>query len=121
LVNLWTILYLGWLSAILWLSLDSSPPELEGGLLGWDKFQHAAAYAVLTILGGLSLCRFLRSKRACFPVSAAVAVTIGFLVEIAQGLMRAGRFAEWQDALANLLGAIFAVILAACFRSLRSR
>jgi VanZ family protein len=121
--SIWTVLYGGWLALVLWLSLDPSPPEIESELLGWDKFQHAGAYAVMTILGGLNLGQWVRKAFRCWVASGAIAVFIGILLEVAQGLMRAGRFADWQDAAANTLGAVSILLLVAVlgfYRSLRS-
>jgi VanZ family protein len=119
--GVWTAFYIFWLAAILWVSLDPSPPQIaETGLLAWDKFQHAAAYAVMTILGGLGLCRWIRSPRRCWLVSGGIAVVIGVGVEIAQGMMSIGRFADWQDALANTVGVASALLLVVLVRSFRS-
>jgi VanZ family protein len=120
-IFIWNLLYLGWLAIIIWVSLDPSPPAIDLGPLSWDKLQHAGAYFLLTLLGGLSLCQWFRSPGRCWLASAGIAMVIGILVEIAQGLMRAGRFAEWQDAVANALGAVFALALVAAVRSIRSR
>jgi VanZ family protein len=119
--HLWTILYAGWLAAVLWLSLDPSPPGIDIGPLGWDKFQHAAGYGVMTILGGLGLRQWIQPAFRRWPASAAIAVFIGILVEVAQGLMKAGRFPEWQDAAANALGAMAALLLVALVCLVRRR
>jgi VanZ family protein len=120
-IPVWTLLYLCWLAIILWFSLDPSPPAVDLGPLSWDKLQHAGAYFLLTLLGGLSLCQWFRSPDRCWLASAGIAIAVGILVEIAQGLMRAGRFAEWQDAVANGLGAVAALVLVAAVRFFRAR
>ncbi len=113
----WITLYFLWMSAILWLSLDPTPPQIaETGLLAWDKFHHAAAYAMMTILGGLGLRIWIHPPRRCWLVSGAIAVAIGIGVEIAQGMMRLGRFADWQDVVANTVGVVSALLLVALVR-----
>ena len=108
--RLWMVLYAAWLSAILWLSLDPSPPSVDLGPLGWDKFQHAAAYALLTLFGGLSLQRFLRPSLA-WVAAWGIAVLYGAMMEIGQGMLTSHRSADWLDVLANAFGAAAAVLL----------
>ncbi len=115
--GIWTILYILWFIAILWFSLDPSPPQISDmGLLAWDKFQHATAYAMMTILGGLGLCRWIRPPRRCWLVSGGIALFIGVGVEIAQGLMRLGRFADWRDIVANSVGVVIAFLIVTLVR-----
>ncbi len=117
---IWTFLYVLWLATILWLSLDPTPPQItDSGLLAWDKFQHAAAYAVMTLLGGLGLRPWVLSARTRWLVSGGIAVVVGIGVEIGQGMMRLGRFADWQDAVANTVGVLGALALVALVRTLR--
>jgi VanZ family protein len=118
--HLWTILYAGWLAAVIVLSLVPSPPEISIGLLSWDKIQHAGAYGLMTILGGLGLCHFIRSGR-CWPASAAIALLVGILLEGAQGLMNIGRSADLQDWAADAVGAASALFLVVFVRFYRSR
>lgn len=49
------LLFVAWGILILWLSLIPSPPVIETGFLGWDKFQHAFAYGVFTLLAGAGI------------------------------------------------------------------
>lgn len=96
----------GWLAAILWLSLTPDPPEISGDLLGWDKAQHAAAYALLTFLAGRAFELYLTRPGRVWLGATAFAVSLGALLELAQGLMTRVRFADPQDLLANALGAL---------------
>jgi membrane-associated phospholipid phosphatase len=94
---------------IVWLSLTPSPPKISNPILGWDKMQHASAYGLLTLL---ALRSFAGSKPSILAVFLGV-VTFGGVIEIAQGLLTANRYADWQDSLANLLGS-FIVSLMYC-------
>lgn len=109
--RIWIILYAIWIAAVVLLSLDPSPPEIEIELLSWDKLQHAGAYGLMTVLGGLCWCRLIRLPSRCWLVSAGIAVSLGILLEAAQCLMQAGRFADWRDAAANTAGAVGALLL----------
>jgi hypothetical protein len=53
-----------WGGAIVWLSLTPAPPVIKTALLGWDKFQHFAAYGMLTLLGGRAFGGVLIRDRA---------------------------------------------------------
>lgn len=96
----------GWLAAILWLSLTPNPPQLSGDLLGWDKAQHAAAYAVLTFLAGRVLELYFTQHGRAWLVATVFALALGSLLEVAQGLMTRVRFADPQDILANAIGTL---------------
>lgn len=106
----WFFLYGGWLTAVIVLSLDSDPPKIKLGLLSWDKFEHAAAYALMTFLGFMAF-RGERSSRRVAAASAIVAVLLGAALEVGQGMLTSTRLAEGWDLLADALGA-GAVLLA---------
>lgn len=105
------LLFIGWGVAIAWLSLTPSPPKLHSPLIGWDKFQHATAYTVLTFMGGWA---FGRTRRA-FAGAFILAVLYGGAMELAQGFLTVNRTADWLDELANLTGAGVTVVLATLF------
>ena len=99
-------LFLSWLTLILWLSLSSDPPEVKLDFLAWDKARHALAYALLTVLGGWTARGRLVPALIAWGGAALVAVLVGGVIEIAQGMMAVGRLAEWGDLAANALGAL---------------
>lgn len=105
------LLFIAWGSAIAWLSLTPSPPKLQSPLFGWDKFQHAGAYALLTFFGGWT---FGRTRRA-FVGAFMLAVLYGGLMEMAQGYFTDNRMADWCDELANLTGSAVTAVLAILF------
>lgn len=78
----------------------------------WDKLEHAAIYAALTLL-------LLRTQWASRPgVVVAALFTFGVLIELAQS--RTGyRTADWHDALANLVGILAALAAHGLTRRLR--
>ena len=94
----------GYCALILWLSLSSHPPDLSGGLIGWDKAQHAAAYGIMTLLTGRVIELYLTPRRRAWLAAALFALLFGGLVEIAQRAMTQVRFADPLDLLANAVG-----------------
>ncbi len=100
------IFFLAWGVIIAWLSLTPKPLEIEMGFLGWDKFQHAAAYGVLTLLAGWAYGCFSGGVKLCWLRAVATAVILGGLLEAAQGLFTKTRTAELGDLLADLIGAL---------------
>lgn len=109
------LVFVTWGAVVLWLSLIPSPPVPKTGLLGWDKFQHAVAYGLLTLLGfhAFNNCSVFRRRL----IAAAVAsVFFGALVEVAQGMFTTTRTAEAGDLTADIIGAAAACALVFCVR-----
>jgi VanZ family protein len=100
-----------WVMTIAWMSLDPSPPEI-GGVLAWDKLQHVLAYGFLALLIARVLaCRLRGHHRAAWWQAWIAATLFGLLLEILQLAMQKGRSAEWQDLLADALGALIVCVL----------
>ncbi|MFA5515531.1 MAG: VanZ family protein [Desulfuromonadales bacterium] len=106
-----------WMAIILGLSLHSSPPRLDFSLVSWDKFQHAAAYFVLTALAGYALLAYFR-WRSAWLLAFATAVLFGGLLELAQGAFSTVRAAEWMDLAADAVGAGAVLIVVRWLRPL---
>jgi len=99
-----------WTAIICWLSLTSTPPLIPG-ILGWDKLLHVLAYALLTILVAQYLyLHCLDSWKAGF-YAACFAVLYGGLMEVMQLAVQTGRFAEWWDLVADIVGAIAGCVI----------
>lgn len=82
------------------------PGPMVAAVSGYDKFEHLAAYLLLTLwLAGLV-------ERRHYLRSALAAVLFGVVVELAQGLFTATREPEWADVAANAVGAGAALALA---------
>lgn len=84
---------------ILWLALlpgDSAPSGL-----GWDKLNHAVAIAVVTGFAYLALQPLVWAATAAFLYG----TSLGVLIEILQATMTTGRYAEWSDVAADMIGA----------------
>ena len=109
---IWKCAFFVWLTTITVLSLTPHPPVPTQGLLGWDKFQHASAYGVLTFLGALAFRFYLRSSGGRFLAAALLAVVLGGLMELAQAGFTSARSAELGDLLADAVGATVVVGLA---------
>lgn len=106
-----------WGGAVFWLSLVPAPPVPKTGILGWDKFQHAAAYAIFTLLAFHSLSRSSDVRRRL--VGAGItAVIFGGLMEVAQGVFTTTRTAEFGDLVADAVGAAVVCTLIALGRHL---
>jgi VanZ family protein len=102
------LVFIACASAIAWLSLTPSPPSIAHPFLGWDKFQHASAYAILTLTGGWALGGTCRD----FGRALILALIYGGGMELAQGALTRNRTADWLDFLANLTGAATVVLIA---------
>ena len=109
------LLFITWGVSILWLSLTPSPPVPVTGLFGWDKFQHAVAYGLLTLLGYSAFIRFSSFGRRLI-CAAAVSILFGALMEVAQGLFTTTRTAEVGDLAADAIGAVTACAVVICGR-----
>lgn len=99
--------FLVWGMTILVLSLIPSPPQISNPLLSWDKLQHASAYTVLTLFGYLAFSGIADHKRR-ISVSVGVAIGLGALVELFQGVCTVSRQADFRDVVANAVGALTA-------------
>ena len=75
-------------------------------ILGWDKATHFTGYFLLTTwFTGVA-------RRSRYLLVGVSLIAFGGALEIAQGLMREGRTADWFDLLANSLGIATGVTLA---------
>lgn len=115
---IWLAAPLLWAAVILWLSMTPSPPS-PPTFLSWDKLQHAAAYALLTLLTGQVIAPFFRTLRSRWLWAALVAVVYGALMELMQGLLSEVRHADVGDLLANAAGAATALIMVRLWRVLQ--
>lgn len=88
---------------ILWLSLMPSPPRAPG-VLGWDKLQHAAAFAVVALLAGWAFQPLVPRPLMGWCRGGLFAACFGALVEVLQATLTTTRSADWTDFLADLLG-----------------
>ncbi|HEY5973678.1 MAG TPA: VanZ family protein [Geobacteraceae bacterium] len=98
------LLAAGWAGTLCWLSLTPAPPVFHLHVLDWDKLQHAAAFAVLTLFLGSAM--FPSADARCWWKAVLVAVCFGALIEILQGLFPSNRSAELADLVADLVGAL---------------
>ncbi len=102
----WKISFLGWLAMIVVMSLMSNPPLPTEGILAWDKFQHAAAYACLTFFGGMAFTFFNLASAGRWLMAMTISVVTGGILELAQGSLTTVRSAEWVDMLADVAGTL---------------
>lgn len=97
-LGLWRLALTAVTLVILYLALIPAPPS-QG--FGWDKFNHVAAMAVVTVIA----FRTLRpvSLRAVL-LAGLYALLLGALIELLQGTLTTTRSAEWGDLLADAIG-----------------
>ena len=89
--------------AILYLSLVPAPAS-NG--LGWDKANHAAAMACITLM----CYNAIRPAQRAVVFAAGYALLLGILIEILQGCCTV-RAAEWGDLGADVIGTALATVL----------
>ena len=101
------ILFWPALAVVIWGELSPHPPELPGPLM-WDKLDHFIAYFGLALLSTLAW----GLKRSLVWLFLGL-VALGGGMEILQALL--GRDAEWGDFLANDLGILIGLGVAAIY------
>lgn len=94
-----------WMGIIVWLSLTPGPPRLEG-VLGWDKLQHATAYALLAYLAARVFALLCHSLPRAWACALLFTIVLGIALEFAQEMFTVGRRGDVADVLANTLGAL---------------
>lgn len=99
-----------WVAALIFLSLLPGVTA-PTAVLSWDKFNHFAAYFVLTVLSARFLLGWRSAPAHAWLIAACCAFVLGGLLELLQGMMEVGRHAEWGDLLANGVGAATAYVL----------
>lgn len=98
-----------WLVALsLYVLMQALSPHPRGPSLGWDKANHAAAFAALAFSG---LFAFRAQARPLFWVSFLL-FALGLGIEIGQ-LYVPGRSADWADLLADAVGIALGLGIAA--------
>ena len=106
------VMFLPALIVVAWGELTPHPPRLAGPWM-WDKLDHFTAYF------GLSLATLgWGLKRSLVWVFLGV-VALGATLEFLQSLV--GRDGEWGDFIANDLGALLGMVLAAAYLAMPRR
>ncbi len=103
--GLWQGLW--WLAVIVVIVVSLLPPPPVPSMPGSDKLGHLLVYFTL-MAGAVQLHR----GRALW-LSAAALVGLGLGLEFAQDMLTTSRQFEWRDALANTLGVLAGLALAA--------
>lgn len=91
---------------VAYLALTPTPPR-EADLFGWDKLNHASAFAAMAWAAVLGF----REQRMARRTIALALVAYGAGIEIAQ-LWVPGRSCEWGDLLADSVGVAMGMLLA---------
>lgn len=108
----WRVVLAALVLAICWLAFTPMPPTAVD--TGWDKANHALAFAVL----------FVCARRA-FPAAGlvplmAAGLAFGGFIELVQSAVP-GRFAEWSDLAGDAVGLLIGLALNALPGRLRPR
>ena len=93
----WQLLLTVLIAVVCYLALAPAPPHALD--LGWDKLNHAAAFAALTVSGCFG---FPGSRRTVLVVLIGL-LGFGGLIEILQAFVP-GRDCDWHDLLADAVG-----------------
>jgi len=104
-IRRWRWSLAGLVTTVSWLALSPAPPA--GLDTGWDKLNHAGAFAVLTLV---SIFAFARSQRNPWRLLVGL-LCYGAAIEVAQSFTPT-RSAEWGDLLADLIGMAAGAMLA---------
>ncbi len=115
--NYWfTILFIGWVVLITWLSLFSFS-GLDTGTVNIpyaDKVTHLVFYGGFVVLG----CLFVREMKSgkttvtrAIAIMLPTAVIYGIFIELLQYAITENRMAEYGDAIANAIGAGLGALL----------
>ena len=104
--RVWRVVLVLLLIVVSWFALVPVPPRAF--TTGWDKLNHASAFAALALSARLA---FPGGRRAASIVVAAL-LAYGGLIEIVQ-LFVPGRESEWADLLGDAVGVAIGMGLAA--------
>lgn len=100
-------LVIGWVLILLSFYFSLMPAASLPDVGVSDKMEHAAAYALLALwFAGL----YPRSR---YIVIGGALFAMGVIIEIAQGAMHVGRQADVKDVIANTIGIVAGLLLAA--------
>jgi VanZ family protein len=109
----WQLLLFVLVVLVCYLAVAPQPPRNVD--LGWDKLNHASAFAALTLAGCFG---FPGSRRAVLGVLLGI-LALGVLIEIVQYYVP-GRSSEWldlgADAVGMAIGATLALVALRLFR-----
>lgn len=113
--RLWQLMFAGYMLVLGFLSLNPwVRPVSTPSAFSPDKLDHALAYGGLVIIVYLSLAgsslRFRNCAQCAWSAALTIAVIIGILIEIAQGMFTTSRTASVGDAVANACGALVGYI-----------
>ena len=99
----WQLLLFVLIGVVCYLALTPAPPKNLS--LGWDKANHAAAFAALT----LSACFGFPGSRRGVGTMLIALLAFGGLIEILQAYVP-GRDSDWADLLADAVGILCGVV-----------
>lgn len=103
--RLWRALLALLLLAVAWLAFSPAPPPQAD--TGWDKANHALAFAVLAVVAELALWPLPARRRRI----GAGLIVYGALIEVVQSRLPA-RSGEWTDLAADAVGIGIGLLLA---------
>ena len=102
----WWVLGWSWVGLVWYLSLTSSPLDIDMGTSFNDKIGHITAYTWLMFWFGNLYTR--RRTRTGYAI---IFILMGILLEVLQGSLIANREFSYGDMLANTLGVVIGYLL----------
>lgn len=115
LAKFWYTVLVCYLSILGFFSLNPwIKPASTDSAFSPDKLDHAIAYGGLAIITFFCLtkpsCKYTNNISRAWIASLIIAVLIGILIEIAQGLFTYNRTGSTEDAVANAIGALLGYV-----------
>lgn len=107
-----------WGSIITWVSVmpKQSFPKIELDLMSPDKLAHALVYLILVVAIYWGLSKSGNLNKKTIILSICIGSFYGILMEVAQYLFFPGRYFEFLDIIANIIGSIASLLFLYFFK-----
>lgn len=103
-----------WALIILGLSITPSSELPDPNIRFADKWAHFLVYGILSFLLIKNSKKYLQTAQISFrlwSVLFLLSTSYGIIIEVIQHYLIPSRFGEWQDALANCVGALLGMVI----------
>lgn len=103
----WSTACCAWCALLLYLALTPAPPQIEGPF-GWDKFLHAGAMGITSLIVTQLFATYGCGRRSSVLLGIVTTSLYGGLIELLQAGLTTTRQAELSDFFADIVGALTA-------------